>query len=138
MIIEGIFNACHNAPLFFSSSETSAVKKIHWLQWKWNLLPKNTTSPLQMYICIIWFFTLLFYSFFSFVDMMPDGNTFIIFCFLIRIVSALGAAATQTASLTLVVQYFHDNISPAMVSRDLNTLKFINIKLYTLSTFSGF
>ena len=26
MIIEGIFNACHNAPLFFSSSETSAVE----------------------------------------------------------------------------------------------------------------
>ncbi len=72
-------------------------------------------------------FTLLFYSFFRFVDMMNDENTFIIFSFLIRIVSALGGTATSTAALTLVVQYFHDNISPAMVSRDLNILKFINV-----------
>ncbi len=78
------------------------------------------------------FFTLLFYSFFRFVDMMNDENTFIIFSFLIRIVSALGSAATSTASITLVVQYFHDDISPAIVSKDLNTLKFINKKRYTI------
>eukprot|EP00794_Sanderia_malayensis_P011822 gene11822-13046_t len=51
---------------------------------------------------------------FGFLDLMPDGHIFIIFCFLVRVVSGLGATATSTASLTLLVQHFHENISPAM------------------------
>ena len=55
----------------------------------------------------------LLYS--RFLHLMPDGTVFIVFCFLIRIVSALGSAATSTACLTLLAQEFEDNLSPAVV-----------------------
>ncbi|XP_065062785.1 MFS-type transporter SLC18B1-like [Rhopilema esculentum] len=51
---------------------------------------------------------------FGFVDMMPDKETFVAFCFLIRIVSAIGGAATSTSALTIITQTFKDNLSPAV------------------------
>ena len=47
--------------------------------------------------------------------MMPDGEMFVIFSFVIRIVSGIGAATTSTASLTLLSQTFPDDIATAMV-----------------------
>lgn len=47
---------------------------------------------------------------------MPNGTTFVIFAFLIRIVSGFGAATTSTASLTLLTETFQDDIASAMVT----------------------
>lgn len=60
-----------------------------------------------MYIC------------FRFLDMMPTKVYFITYCFLIRIVSGLGAAATSTSAFTLLTRTFKDNLSPAMVMKFL-------------------
>ena len=60
---------------------------------------------------------------------MPDGTVFIVFCFLIRIVSALGSAATSTACLTLLAQEFEDNLSPAVV-RSLEVKDILNTQSF--------
>ncbi len=63
---------------------------------------------------------------------MPDGTVFIVFCFLIRIVSALGSAATSTSCLTLLAQEFEDNLSPAVVRsfEVLNLLDFLTTQSF--------
>ena len=56
-------------------------------------------------------------SFFRFVHLMPTSETFVAYSLIIRIFSGIGAAATSTASLTLLSQTFKDNIASAMVSK---------------------
>ena len=49
---------------------------------------------------------------------MPTSETFVAYSLVIRIFSGVGAAATSTASLTLLSQTFKDNIASAMVSKN--------------------
>jgi len=51
---------------------------------------------------------------FGFLDLMPNKLSFIIFCFLVRIVCGLGAATTSTSCFTLLTMTFKENLSPAM------------------------
>jgi len=47
---------------------------------------------------------------FGFVSMLPKGTVFVVFCFLLRVVTALGGAAADTASFAIVAGEFGTNI----------------------------
>jgi hypothetical protein len=53
---------------------------------------------------------------FGLLDQIDDLQTFTAFCFIVRIFKALGAAAFSTASYTIIMQIFPDNIGTAFVS----------------------
>ncbi|XP_078342289.1 MFS-type transporter SLC18B1-like isoform X2 [Oculina patagonica] len=48
---------------------------------------------------------------FGFVAMMPDGTVFITFCFLLRIIDALGSSGCETAVFVILAQEFPDNMA---------------------------
>ena len=54
---------------------------------------------------------------FGLLDNINDLNTFTAYCFLVRTFEALGAAAFSTASYTIIMQVFPDNIGTAFVSQ---------------------
>lgn len=47
---------------------------------------------------------------FGFVSMLPKGVVFVVFCFLLRVVMAMGGAAADTASFAIVAGEFGSNI----------------------------
>jgi hypothetical protein len=53
---------------------------------------------------------------FGVLDRIEDLPTFTAYCFVVRIFEALGAAAFSTASYTIIMQVFPDNIGTAFVS----------------------
>jgi len=53
---------------------------------------------------------------FGLLDRIDDLPTFTAYCFVVRIFEALGAAAFSTASYTIIMQVFPDNIGTAFVS----------------------
>lgn len=59
-------------------------------------------------------FVVLSYS--RLLDKAPDGTIFIVMCFLVRSVDAVGFAASITASFSVLAKAFPDNIATAMVS----------------------
>lgn len=46
-----------------------------------------------------------------FVSLMPDGTVFVAFCFLLRVVDALGSSGCETAAFVIVAQEFPDNMA---------------------------
>lgn len=52
----------------------------------------------------------------SLLDKVPSGTIFIVLCFVLRILIALGAAAMDTASLTILAFLFPNHISTVFVS----------------------
>ena len=62
---------------------------------------------------------ILCYSF-SVLSRLPDGTEFVVYCFVIRSVEALGAAACLTALYTIVAKTFPDRVAQTIVS--VNTL----------------
>lgn len=60
---------------------------------------------------------------FGLLDKIEDQNTFTVFCFVVRIFEAVGAGAFSTASYTIIMQLFPDNIGTAFVCYKL--IKFI-------------
>ena len=54
-----------------------------------------------------------------FVSMMPDGTVFIAFCFVLRIVDALGGAGCEVAAFALIAKEFPENIGTYMVNISL-------------------
>ena len=51
--------------------------------------------------------------------MMPDGTVFIAFCFLLRIVDALGGAGCEVAAFALIAKEFPENVGTYMVNISL-------------------
>lgn len=47
---------------------------------------------------------------------MPSGAVYIVFCFLLRIVSAIGGAMSDTAIFAIVAGEFPDNLGAVMVT----------------------
>ena len=52
----------------------------------------------------------------SFLDGCPDGAVYIVMCFLVRTVEAVGAAALSTASFAILANTFPDNVATVFVS----------------------
>jgi len=57
----------------------------------------------------------LFY-FFRTLDKSPDGDIYILMCFLCRSVEAMGAAAFVTASFAIITHEFPKNVATVIVS----------------------
>ncbi|XP_070535328.1 MFS-type transporter SLC18B1-like [Ptychodera flava] len=51
---------------------------------------------------------------FGFLDKLNPGTEFIVFCFIVRSVEAVGVAASVTAALAIVAQTFPDNVSTTL------------------------
>ena len=66
---------------------------------------------------------------FGLLDQINDLSTFTTFCFVVRTFEALGAAAFSTASYTILMQVFPDNIGTAFVS-DRALLKHFSFTFY--------
>lgn len=49
--------------------------------------------------------------------MLPKGTVFVVFCFLLRVVTALGGAAADTASFAIVAGEFGTNIGKVTVCK---------------------
>ena len=49
--------------------------------------------------------------------MLPKGAVFVVFCFLLRVVTALGGAAADTASFAIVAGEFGTNIGRVTVCK---------------------
>lgn len=63
---------------------------------------------------------LIFCLFFRFGEVIFDPTMFIIFCFVLRITSAIGAAAAETAVLSLMLQKFPNDTGTVSVCLHLN------------------
>ena len=53
-----------------------------------------------------------------FVSMLPKGVVFVVFCFLLRVVMAMGGAAADTASFAIIAGEFSSNIGTVTVRVD--------------------
>lgn len=53
---------------------------------------------------------------FRFLDGSPDGNIYIVMCFFVRFVEALGASALATSSFAILANTFPDNVATVFVS----------------------
>ena len=69
------------------------------------------TFELLSYSCIFIFFSCL-----TFIDTSSENITFIAYCFLLRIILAVGCCALQTASFTLTAKEFPDSVATVFVS----------------------
>ncbi|XP_048587497.1 MFS-type transporter SLC18B1 isoform X2 [Nematostella vectensis] len=56
---------------------------------------------------------------FAYVPHLPSGPVFIIFCFVIRTVSAFGGSACENAVLAILIGEFHENVSAIMSAVEL-------------------
>ena len=52
---------------------------------------------------------------YRFVSMLPKGVVFVVFCFLLRVVMAMGGAAADTASFAIVAGEFGNSIGTVTV-----------------------
>ena len=74
-------------------------------------------QSIQNFFLIIKCFCLLEAFLFRFVSMLPKGTVFVVFCFLLRVVTALGGAAADTASFAIVAGEFGTNIGKVTVCK---------------------
>lgn len=64
----------------------------------------------------IFSFNYFLFLFYSLLDKVPDGATFIILCFIIRSVDAVGFSAAMTSSFAVSAKVFPNNIATVLVS----------------------
>ena len=49
---------------------------------------------------------------------MPDGTVFIVYCFVMRIIDALGSSGCETAAIVTIATEFPDNVAAMMVTQN--------------------
>lgn len=63
--------------------------------------------------------------FFSVLDQLPEGPIFIVMCFLVRIVDAIGFGAAITASSSILAKAFPNNVATVLVCNLIFFLTFL-------------
>ena len=50
-----------------------------------------------------------------YMDLLPNGTTFIVFCFVLRVIQAVGGTAADVASFAIVAGEFRNSLGTVMV-----------------------
>ena len=63
----------------------------------------------------------------SFLDGCPDGTVYIVMCFIVRFVEALGASAFSTASFAIMANTFPNNVAAMFVGIERHRSVFVSL-----------
>lgn len=86
--------------------------------WHKNWIKRMRWSKVTFKSIVAYIYTLrLFYYHYRFVDDLPSGWLFIFYCFLIRIITAVGSSMSATASLSILTVTFRNHIGTVFVSK---------------------